>query len=60
MSIKALVSWVQTDKLGHDGLVLVSVVAQALLLTIVCRSLPSFSSCDAIDDCQWEVHASKC
>jgi hypothetical protein len=29
--------------LGHDGSVLLSVVAQALLLTIVCRSFPSLS-----------------
>jgi hypothetical protein len=46
--------------LGHDGLVLLSVVAQALLLTVVCRSLPFLSSSNAIDDCQWEVQASKC
>jgi hypothetical protein len=46
--------------LGHDGLVLLSVVAQALLLTVVCRSLPSLSSGNATDGCQWEVQASKC
>jgi hypothetical protein len=40
--------------------VLLSVVAQALLLTIVCRSLPSLSSGDAVDSYQWEVQASKC
>jgi hypothetical protein len=41
--------------LGHDGLLLLSVVAQALLLSIVCRSLPSLSSGDNVYDCQWEV-----
>jgi hypothetical protein len=46
--------------LGHDGLVLLSVVAQALLLTVVCRSLPFLSSGNATDGCQWEVQASKC
>jgi hypothetical protein len=39
---------------------LLSVVAQALLLTVVCMSLLSLSSSNAVDDCQWEVHASKC
>jgi hypothetical protein len=33
--------------LGHDGSFLLSVVAQALLLTIVCMSLPSISFGDA-------------
>jgi hypothetical protein len=45
--------------LGHDGLVLLSVVAQAWLLTVVCRFLPSLASSDAVDDCQWKIHASK-
>jgi hypothetical protein len=35
---------------GHDGSVLLSVVAQALLLTIVCRSFPSLFSSKAVDD----------
>jgi hypothetical protein len=35
------------------------VVAQALLLIIVCRSLSSLSSSAADDDCLWEVRASK-
>jgi hypothetical protein len=46
--------------LGHDESVLLSVVAQGLLLTVVCGSLPSLSSGDAIDGCQWKVQASKC
>jgi hypothetical protein len=38
--------------LGHDGSVLLSVVAQALLLIVVYRFLSlSSSSGDAIDDC---------
>jgi hypothetical protein len=44
---------------GYDESVLLSVVAQVLLLTIVCRFL-SLSSGDAVDDSQWEVQASKC
>jgi hypothetical protein len=38
--------------LDHNGSVLLSVVAQALLLTVVCRSLPFLSSDDAVDDCK--------
>jgi hypothetical protein len=36
---------------SHDGSILLSVVAQALLLTVVCRSLPSPSSSDVDDGC---------
>jgi hypothetical protein len=35
--------------LGHDGSVLLSVVAQALLLTIVCMFLSLFSFGDVVD-----------
>jgi hypothetical protein len=37
--------------LGHDRSVLLSLVAEALLLTVVCRSLPSLSSNNAVDSC---------
>jgi hypothetical protein len=50
---------VEVSPLGHDGSVLLTVLAQALLLTIVCMSLPSLFSGNAVDDCQWEVHAYK-
>jgi hypothetical protein len=52
--------YLEVWSLGHDGSVLLSVVAQALLLTVVCRSLPSLSSIDVVDGCQWEAQASKC
>jgi hypothetical protein len=47
--------------LGHDGSVLLSVVAQALLCNFLCAgSSSSLSSGKAVDDCQWEVQASLC
>jgi hypothetical protein len=43
--------------LGHDGLVLLSVVAKALFYNY-CVQVSSFlSSGDAVDDHQWEVQA---
>jgi hypothetical protein len=41
--------------LGHDGLVLLSVVAQALLYNFLCVGSLSLLSGDADDSCQWEV-----
>jgi hypothetical protein len=42
--------------LGHDGPVLLSVVAQALLYNFLCTgSCSSLSSGEAVDGCQWEV-----
>jgi hypothetical protein len=41
----------EVSPLGHDGSVLLSVVAQALLFTVMCKSLPSLSSSDADDGC---------
>jgi hypothetical protein len=47
--------------LGHDGSVLLSVVAQALLYNFLCvDSSSSLSSDEAVDDCQCEVQASMC
>jgi hypothetical protein len=46
--------------LGHDGSVLLSVVAQALLCNFLCAGSTSLLSDDADDDRQWEVQASKC
>jgi hypothetical protein len=54
LSLEAFVC-LEVWPLGHDGSVLLSVVAQALLLTVVCRSLPSPSSGDADDHCQCRV-----
>jgi hypothetical protein len=54
LSLEAFAS-LEAWPLGHDGSVLLSVVAQALLLTVVCRSHPSLSSGDVIDGGQWEV-----
>jgi hypothetical protein len=41
--------------LGHDMLVLLSAVAQALLRNFSCTSSLSLLSGDADDDCQWEL-----
>jgi hypothetical protein len=49
----------EVQPFGHDRSVLLSIVTLALLLTIVCRSIPSHSSGDVVDGCQWEVQASK-
>jgi hypothetical protein len=47
--------------LGHDGSVLLSVIAQALLCNFLCACFSSsLSSGEVIDGCQWEVQTSKC
>jgi hypothetical protein len=47
--------------LGHDGSVLLSVVAQSLFYNFLCAgSSSSLSSDEAIDSCQWEVQTSMC
>jgi hypothetical protein len=47
--------------LGHDGSVLLSVIAQTLLCNFfVCRFLVFSSFGEVVDGCQWEVHASMC
>jgi hypothetical protein len=40
--------------LGHDGSVLLSVVAQALLCNFLCAGSPSLLSGDADDGYQWK------
>jgi hypothetical protein len=54
LSLKAF-AYLEVWPLGYDGSVLLGVVAQALLLSVVCRSLPSLSSGDAINNYQWEL-----
>jgi hypothetical protein len=47
--------------LGHDGPVLLSVVAQELLCNFLCVGpSSSLSSGEAVDGCQWEVQTSLC
>jgi hypothetical protein len=47
--------------LGHDGSVLLSVVAQALLCNFLfAGSSSSLLFGEAVDGCQWEVQASMC
>jgi hypothetical protein len=45
----------EVRSLGHDGSVLLSVVAQALLCNFICAgSSSSLLSGNADDDCQWK------
>jgi hypothetical protein len=59
LSLEAF-AFLEVRPLGHDGSVLLNVVAKALLLTVVCMFLSlSSSSSDAVDGCQWDAQASE-
>jgi hypothetical protein len=47
-------AYLEVWPLGHDGSVLLSIVAQALLCNFLCAGFPSLLSGDADDGYQWK------